>query len=80
MAVIMMMLLLGSSISRTMMANTTLANPLGPNHPINIFSLIDKLVLVKDNRTGKIRTKVKLAIAYSITLKVKSLMYDPITT
>jgi len=62
-AVVMMVSLFGRSTPRTMMAKTIVANPLGPNHPINILSLNGIAVLVSDSRTGIIRIRVRLKMA-----------------
>ncbi len=43
----------------------TLANPLGPNHPINSFSSVRMFIPVSTRNTGSIRTTVRLSTAYT---------------
>src|SRR3954447_8756868 len=50
-------------IEDTMMANTMLASPRGPNQPTNSFSVILIPVPAKQRYTGTIRMTVRLSIA-----------------
>ena len=51
----------GKFLFNTITAKTMLANPLGPNHPMNSFSFFRRFDFVSARKTGSIRMTVRLS-------------------